>query len=81
MRRGLIQIKFVSRQHNRMPNMSRHPLVPEIIFALTVKLAVIVAAALFVFSPGQRPRIDAALMQERLTGTVPASPQTRIFSP
>jgi len=61
--------------------MSRHPLVPEVTFALAVKLALIVAAALFVFNPGQRPRIDAATMQERLIGTLSANPQPRNVLP
>jgi hypothetical protein len=61
--------------------MSHHPLVPEVTFALAVKLIVILAAALFVFSPGQRPRIDAESMQERLIGPATASPQPRNLLP
>ncbi len=61
--------------------MRRHPLVPEITWALAVKLVVILVAALFVFSPGKRPRIDTARMQERLIGTSPAGPQPRSILP
>jgi hypothetical protein len=61
--------------------MLRHPLVPEVTFALAVKLIVIVAAALFVFSPGQRPRIDAESMQQRLIGPSTAGPQPRSILP
>jgi hypothetical protein len=64
-----------------MPAMSHHPLVPEVSFALAIKLIVILAAALFVFSPRQRPRIDAARMQERLIGAPMSSPQPRINLP
>jgi hypothetical protein len=61
--------------------MSRHPLIPEVTLALAVKLIVILAAALFVFSPRQRPRIDAASMQERLIGASTASPEPRSIYP
>lgn len=60
-----------------MPGMPQYPLVPEVTLALTVKLIVILAAALFVFSPGQRPKVDAARMQEHLTGTPAATPRPR----
>ena len=53
--------------------MSRHPLVPEVTIALAIKLFIILAAALFVFSPKQRPRIDAEGMREQLIGPSTAS--------
>lgn len=71
----LIRINFLLRHCNRKSGMSRHPLLPEVTIALAVKLIVILAAALFVFSPRQRPRIDAASMQERLIGTSTEIPQ------
>jgi hypothetical protein len=61
--------------------MSRHPLAREVAFAVAVKLMVILAAALFVFGPGQRPRIDAASVRERLIGVSPATPQPRNVLP
>ncbi len=61
--------------------MSHHPLVPEITFALAVKLMIILAAALLVFGPGQRPRIDAASMRERLIGASTATPLPRNVLP
>ncbi|HUB64016.1 MAG TPA: hypothetical protein VL996_06135 [Methylocella sp.] len=61
--------------------MFHHPLVPEITFALAVKLIIIAAAALFVFSPRQLPRIDAASMQERLIGPSTEGQQPRSFLP
>lgn len=77
----LIHINLVSPQRHRKPVMRRHPLVPEITLALAVKLAVILAAALFVFSPGQRPRIDSTRMEERLIGTAPEDSQPRSILP
>jgi len=71
----LIHINFLLRHCNRKSGMSRHPLLPEVTIALAVKLIVILAAALFVFSPRQRPRIDAASMQERLIGASTEIPQ------
>jgi len=61
--------------------MSRHPLAREVAFAVAVKLMVILAAALFVFNPGRRPRIDAASVQARLIGALPATPQPRNVLP
>ena len=60
---------------------SHRPLVREVAFAVAVKLMVILAAAFFVFGPGQRPRIDAASVQERLIGSSTASPQSRSVLP
>jgi len=64
-----------------MRTMSRHPLVPEVTLALAVKLFIILAAALFVFSPQQRPRIDAEGMREQLIGPSTASPGPRSLLP
>ncbi|MDQ6704274.1 MAG: phosphoglycerate mutase [Pseudomonadota bacterium] len=61
--------------------MSRHPLAREVAFAVAVKLMILVAAAVFVFGPGHRPRIDAASVQERLIGVSPAAPHPRNISP
>ncbi|MCI0598702.1 MAG: hypothetical protein L0Y50_09210 [Beijerinckiaceae bacterium] len=54
--------------------MPRAPLVPEITLALAAKFFVILAAALFVFSPRQRPHVDAASVEARMMGIAPASP-------
>jgi hypothetical protein len=70
---GLIHINRLLPQRNKMPRMPQHPLVAEITVALAIKLIVILAAALFVFSPRQRPRIDAASMQEHLIGASSSS--------
>jgi hypothetical protein len=70
---GLIHINHLLPQRNKMPRMPQHPLVPEITFVLAIKLIVILAAALFVFSPRQRPRIDAVSMREHLIGASPPS--------
>ncbi len=55
--------------------MSRHPLAREVAFVLAVKLMIILAAALFVFNPGRRPRIDAAAVQARFIGGLSAAQQ------
>jgi hypothetical protein len=57
------------------------PLAQEVAFAVAVKLMVILAAAVFVFGPGQRPRIDAASVQDRLIGGFPATQQPRNVLP
>jgi len=77
----LIHINFILPRCSRKPAMSCHPLIPEVTFVVAVKLIIILAAALFVFSPGQRPRIDAASMQEHLIGASTASPQPRSILP
>jgi hypothetical protein len=61
--------------------MPRHPLVPEVTLALVIKLIIILAAALFVFSPRQRPRIDATSMEQRLIDGSLAAPQPRSVLP
>ncbi|HET6378154.1 MAG TPA: hypothetical protein VFG05_07585 [Methylocella sp.] len=58
--------------------MARHPLVPEITLALALKFIVIAGAALFVFSPGQRPKIDSISMQSRLIGDFPDSTRSSL---
>ena len=48
--------------------MSSHPLSKDLILAMTVKLAIVIAAALFVFGPRQLPKIDAGSIETRLMG-------------
>ncbi|HTV34456.1 MAG TPA: hypothetical protein VME69_15405 [Methylocella sp.] len=52
--------------------MRSYPLVPEVTLVLIVKLVLILAAALFVFSPSQRPKIETSDMAERLMGATPS---------
>lgn len=61
--------------------MSKNPLAREVVLAVAVKLAIIIAAAFFVFGPGQRPRIDAGSVQARLIGPFSQSQQPRNMSP
>ncbi len=49
----------------------------EVAVAFTLKIVVVVAAALFVFGPGQRPRIDAEIVAMRLIGPAGVSPETQ----
>ena len=48
--------------------MSSHPLSKDLILAMTIKLAIVTAAALFVFGPRQLPKIDAGSIEKRLMG-------------
>jgi hypothetical protein len=47
--------------------MLKNPLARDVTVVLIVKTAIVIAAALFVFGPGQRPVIDAAAVDARLT--------------
>jgi hypothetical protein len=46
--------------------MFRHPLARDVALIVAIKFALIVAAAVFVFGPRQRPAIDAQATQEHL---------------
>jgi Sec-independent protein translocase protein TatA len=48
--------------------MSSHPLSKDLVLVIAVKLAIVIAAALFVFGPRQLPRIDAGSIETRLMG-------------
>jgi hypothetical protein len=48
--------------------MPSHPLSKDLVLVLAVKLAIVIAAALFVFGPRQLPRIDAGSIETRLIG-------------
>ncbi|MBV9221045.1 MAG: hypothetical protein JO366_08815 [Methylobacteriaceae bacterium] len=61
--------------------MWKHPLAREVTFAVVVKLAIVVAAGVFIFGPGQRPVIDASSVQQRLIGVMQPSPESRSQSP
>jgi hypothetical protein len=52
--------------------MLRHWLARDVTVVVTVKIAIVLAAALFVFGPAQRPRIDATTVETRILGE-PAS--------
>ena len=46
--------------------MLKHPLAREVAIIFAIKAALVIAAGLFVFGPGQRPAIDAQVAQEHL---------------
>jgi Sec-independent protein translocase protein TatA len=48
--------------------MPSHPLSKDLVLVIAVKLAIVIAAALFVFGPRQLPRIDAGSIVTRLMG-------------
>ena len=56
-----------------MPN---RPLSTELVFVIAVKLAIVIAAALFVFSPRQLPWIDDGSIETRLIGSAGGAKQT-----
>ena len=61
--------------------MPKHPLALDVLVVVAVKLLVVVAAAIFVFGPGQRPKIDAGSIAMRLIGAPDVSPQPGSSSP
>ncbi len=77
----MFQINFTLPRRHRKTGMSKNPLAREVILALCVKLAIIIAAAFFVFGPGQRPKVDAGGVQARLIEPFSQSPLARTISP
>lgn len=51
----------------------RNQLGRELLIAVTVKLTIIGLAALFLFGPHQRPKVDARTVEARIIGN-PAAP-------
>lgn len=47
--------------------MLKNPLARDVTVVLVVKTMIVIAAALFVFGPSQRPAVDAAAVDARLT--------------
>jgi hypothetical protein len=62
----LIQIKAPARRATDRTPMPRHPLARDVVVVVAIKLALLIAAATFLFGPGQRPRIDAGSIATRL---------------
>ncbi len=54
--------------------MLTNPLARDVTVVLIVKTVIVIAAALFVFGPGQRPTLDAAAVDARLTATQDTPP-------
>lgn len=52
--------------------MLQHPLAREVAVVIAVKTLLVLAAGLLLFGPGQRPRITAGSVEDRVL--VPASP-------
>ena len=48
--------------------MPSHPLSKDLVLVIAFKLAIVIAAALFVFGPRQLPKIDAGSIETRLMG-------------
>src|SRR5271170_2570102 len=62
----LIQIKAPDRRATDRTPMPRHPLARDVVVVVAIKLVLVIAAATFLFGPGQRPRIDAGAIATRL---------------
>ncbi len=43
--------------------MFRNPLTRDVAIVLVIKTMIVIAAAVFIFGPGQRPTVDAAAVQ------------------
>jgi hypothetical protein len=54
--------------------MFKNALARDVTVVLVLKTAIVIAAALFVFGPSQRPRIDAAAVDQRLISTQESVP-------
>jgi hypothetical protein len=54
--------------------MRKDPLARDVFAVTAIKLAVVIAAALLVFSPARRPRVDARAIEARLIGEPIAGP-------
>jgi hypothetical protein len=57
--------------------MLKHPLTRDVAAVTAAKLIVAVAAAVFVFGAGQRPKIDANAVAMQLIGSPDVLSQTR----
>lgn len=57
--------------------MLKHPLTRDVALVTAAKLVVAVAAAFFVFGPGQRPKIDANAVATQLIGSADLLSHTR----
>jgi hypothetical protein len=54
--------------------MFKNPLARDVTVVLVVKTVIVIAAALFVFGPSQRPVVDAAAVDARLTASQDTAP-------
>jgi hypothetical protein len=74
----LIQIKARAAQQGDTKAMLKHPLARHVAFVIAAKLMAAIAVALFVFGPGQRPKIDVNSVETRLIGSadVPFTPRS-----
>ena len=60
--------------------MFRHPLAREVAVVVAIKTAIVIAAAIFVFGPSQRPVVDAAAVETLIVSSPAAiAPTSRNF--
>ena len=61
--------------------MQNHTLAKDIAIVVAAKLTLVIAAALFVFGPSQRPIIHATSVEARLIGTTDIHSTLREIAP
>jgi hypothetical protein len=57
--------------------MLSHPLAREVAIVVAIKTAIVIAAALFVFGPKQRPVVDAAAVEALIVPPLATIPEVR----
>jgi hypothetical protein len=57
--------------------MLRHPLAREVAIVVAIKTAVVIAAAIFVFGPKQRPVVDTAAVEALIVPPPVTIPEVR----
>jgi hypothetical protein len=77
----MIQIKAASLRAPHMPGMPKHPLARDIVVVIAAKFILVIAAAILVFGPDRRPKIDAESVGSRLVGMPTVSLQSRKPAP
>jgi hypothetical protein len=79
--RGLIHIKARTAGRSDTEIMLKPSLARDVAMVTTVKVIVAIAAAVLVFGPGQRPRMDADVVTARLIGSADAHANARTIVP
>jgi len=63
----LIQVKVSVGQSTEKRHMSKPRLLRDVIVVVAAKVILVIAAGLFVFGPANRPNIDSASVESRLS--------------
>ncbi len=73
----MIQIKAHNLRVVDKRVMLKHSLTRDVAVVIAIKTIVVIIAGLFVFGPGQRPKLDATSVETRLIGSAASSLQPR----